>query len=67
VRAYFLDKQEDKATQYFSKALAVLEYHWGPYHPLQNTIYGVMSNLLISVGRLQDAKYLNKSSLDFCL
>jgi pentatricopeptide repeat protein len=34
MRAYFNDGQDDKANQFFSKALAVLEHHWGEYHPI---------------------------------
>lgn len=67
IRAHFYNHQYDKADKYFSKALAVLEHHWGPFHPFQITIYGVMANLLISIKRMNDAMFLYQSSLKCCL
>ena len=47
LRAYYGMEFFQEADQYFSKALATLDHHWGPYHPLHSTIYGIMAHLLI--------------------
>jgi hypothetical protein len=67
MRAYFMSGHEEQANRYFSKALVVLEHHWGSFHPLQVTIFGVMANLLIQVEQFTCAKFLNESSLKCCL
>jgi hypothetical protein len=50
----------------FSKSLAILEHHWGPQHPYQTTIYGVMANLMMCIDRMPDARFLLMSSLTCC-
>ena len=62
-----MDGNFEKADQYFSKALAVLDYHWGAFHPLQITIYGIMANLHVSKQNMRDANYLLQSSINCCL
>lgn len=47
-----------EADQYFSLALKTLDHHWGPYHPLHTTIYGILAYLLLSKNKMEDAKYL---------
>lgn len=47
MRAFYGEEFYHEADQYFSKALATLEHHWGPFHPLHSTIYGIMAYLLI--------------------
>ena len=34
IQAYFMNGNKSHADIYFSKALAVLDYHWGNYHPM---------------------------------
>ena len=58
MRAHFFDGDPQKSDIYFSKALAVLDHHWGPLHPFQVTIYGIMANLLTSIDRKKDAGML---------
>ena len=67
MRAYFNMEFYAEADSYFSKALATLEHHWGPYHPLHTTIYGIMAYLLISKNRLEEAGLLYHSSLICCM
>jgi tetratricopeptide (TPR) repeat protein len=63
MRANYGMDSAPEADQYFSKALATLDHHWGPFHPLHSTIYGIMAHLLIQRGKMDDAKYLYESSL----
>jgi len=63
MRAFYGMDFTQEADQYFSKALATLDHHWGPFHPLHSTIYGIMAHLLIQRGKLDEAKYLYESSL----
>jgi tetratricopeptide (TPR) repeat protein len=63
MRAFYGMDFAQEADQYFSKALATLDHHWGPFHPLHSTIYGIMAHLLIQKNKLDEAKYLYESSL----
>lgn len=63
MRAHFVMDDQKQADQYFSKALATLDHHWGAYHPLHSTIYGIMAYLLILKNKMEEAKYLYQSSL----
>lgn len=45
----------------------MLDYHWGAFHPLQITIYGIMANLHVSKKNMRDANYLLHSSINCCL
>jgi len=63
MRAFYGMDFTQEADQYFSKALATLDHHWGPFHPLHSTIYGIMAHLLIQQGKMEEAKYLYQSSL----
>ena len=67
MRAYYNKKWTTRADIYFSKALAVLEHHWGPFHPLQITVYGLMANMMIESNLLSPAMHLLESSLSCCL
>ena len=67
IHAYFYDEQFHMADYYFSKALGVLDYHWGNFHPMQITIYNTMANLYAKRGDLKDANYLLQSSINCCL
>lgn len=61
---------QDQATEvdvYFSKALQVIDHHWGPFHPMHISIYGVMAQLLISQAKYDDAKYLYQASILCCV
>ena len=57
----------EHADIYFGKALAVLDYHWGNYHPMQITIYNIMANLHIAHRNMEDANFLLQSSINCCL
>ena len=66
MRAFYGMSFPQEADQYFSKALGTLDHHWGPFHPLHSTLYGIMAHLLISQSqppKLEEAKYLYQSSL----
>lgn len=67
IQAFFMNGNHDYADIYFSKALAVLDYHWGNYHPMQITIYSIMANLHIGQQNLKDANFLLQSSINCCL
>ena len=66
MRAFYGMSFPQEADQYFSKALGTLDHHWGPFHPLHSTLYGIMVHLLVSQSqppKLEEAKYLYQSSL----
>jgi tetratricopeptide (TPR) repeat protein len=67
MQAYYMDNQMLEADVYFSKALAILDHHWGPFHPLHVSVYAIMAQLLISKGKYEDAKYLYQASLLCCI
>lgn len=56
-----------EADAFFSKALQALDHHWGPFHPLHISIYGIMAQLLINNGKYDDASYLYQASLLCCM
>jgi tetratricopeptide (TPR) repeat protein len=58
LRAFYGMDFTAEAAQYFSKALATLDHHWGPFHPLNSIIYGIMAHLLIQQGKMEEAKDL---------
>ena len=43
MQAYYLDDQMPEADVYFTKALAILDHHWGPFHPLHVSVYAIMA------------------------
>lgn len=51
----------------FNKAVKVIEYHLGEYHPLFSTLYGIFGNLYAEIKQYDDALMLFKSSLVCCL
>ena len=63
---YLLGKQME-ADAFFSKALQALDHHWGPFHPLHISIYGIMAQLLIHNSKYDDASYLYQASLLCCM
>jgi len=66
MQAYFMKGEMTFAELAFSKTLAILSHHWGPHHPYQITIYGVLANLMMSLNRMMDARFLLTSSLTCC-
>ena len=58
MRANFVMDDQKQADQFFSRALTTLDHHWGPYHPLHSTVYGIMAYLLVLRGKMEEAKYL---------
>jgi len=56
-----------EADGFFTKALAILDHHWGPFHPLHTNVYAIMAQLLITKGKFDDAKYLYQASLLCCM
>jgi hypothetical protein len=56
MRAYYAMDTMDSVTKgdiAFNRALSSLGHHWGVYHPLHSTIYGIMAYLLIQSGKLE--------------
>lgn len=43
MQAYYLHDQLPQADVYFTTALSILDHHWGPFHPLHVSIYGIMA------------------------
>jgi hypothetical protein len=58
MQAYYLADQIADADVLFTKALSILDHHWGPFHPLHINVYSIMAQLLIQKKKLDDAKYL---------
>lgn len=63
MRAFYGMDFFPEGNQYFGKAIQTLDHHWGPYHPLNITIYSIMAHLLIQSGKMEEAKHLYQSSL----
>ena len=47
MRSFYEKKDFNEGDKYCSKALEILNYHWGQYHPLHCTIYSILAYLLI--------------------
>ena len=62
-----MEEKISEADVCFTKALEILDHHWGPFHPLHINIYSIMAQLLIHKGKHDDAIYLYKASLLCCL
>ena len=62
-----MDDCMTEADAFFSKALQIIDNHWGPFHPLHVNIYGIMAQLLITKGKYDDAKFLYQASLLCCI
>ena len=43
MQAYYLSDQTRDSDEAFTRALAILDHHWGPFHPLHINIYGIMA------------------------
>jgi hypothetical protein len=43
MQAYYLNEELPEAEVYFTKAIAILDHHWGPFHPLHVSIYAIMA------------------------
>jgi hypothetical protein len=67
MRAYSYRGMDNMSNIFFSKALAVLEYHWGCHHPLQITIYSLCAFLMIENNKKSAAMHLIQSALSCCL
>lgn len=51
----------------FDKAKECIEYHLGPYHPLNSTIYSTLSNIYKKRSQYKDALVLLTYSLKICI
>jgi tetratricopeptide (TPR) repeat protein len=67
MQAFYMEEKISEADVCFTKALEILDHHWGPFHPLHINIYSIMAQLLIHKGKHDDAIYLYKASLLCCL
>ena len=67
MQAYYLSDQTRDSDEAFTRALSILDHHWGPFHPLHINIYGIMAQLLIRKGKHDDATWLYKASLRCCM
>ena len=67
MQAYYLSDQTRDSDEAFTRALAILDHHWGPFHPLHINIYGIMAQLLIRKQKYDDATWLYKASLRCCM
>ena len=43
MQSFYMEDQINEADTYFSKALYVLDHHWGPFHPLHVSVYAIMA------------------------
>jgi tetratricopeptide (TPR) repeat protein len=67
MQAFYMDDKINEADICFTKALEILDHHWGPFHPLHINIYSIMAQLLIYKNKYEDAGYLYKASLLCCM
>lgn len=67
MQAYYMSEQTRDSDEAFTRALAILDHHWGPFHPLHINIYGIMAQLLIRKQKYDDATWLYKASLRCCM
>jgi tetratricopeptide (TPR) repeat protein len=67
MQAFYMDEKISESDVCFTKALEILDHHWGPFHPLHINIYSIMAQLLIHNGKHDDAIYLFKASLLCCM
>lgn len=58
MRAYFYGGDIQKADQYFSKSIAVLEFNWGPQHPYQIVMFTILANLYVEANIADSAMHL---------
>ena len=62
-----MDGDINNADVWFTKALEILDHHWGPFHPLHINIYSIMAQLLINNKKYEYAGFLYKASLLCCM
>ena len=67
MQAFYMEDKINEADICFTKALEILDHHWGPFHPLHINIYSIMAQLLIYKNKYEDAGYLYKASLLCCM
>lgn len=67
IRTSLLEKKVKNAMDYFNKAIEVLEFNWGPFHPLHSTFYSMFGYYYYEISQYNDALLLYKSSLVSCL
>ena len=58
MRAYFYAEHYQQSDMSFSKAVAILEYCWGGFHPFQIQIMCIKANLLVEKGMNDSAMHL---------
>ncbi len=67
IRCYYEKDNTQEADNCSTKAMAALQFHWGPYHPLHATIYSIMAYLMIThKEKLELAQQLYQASLICC-
>ena len=67
IRAYSALDDFKQAERYFQLVTDTIFHHLGPSHPIHMTVYGIMANLLVPKGKMEEAMYLYKSSLFCCM
>ena len=63
VRAYSALNNDLDVQRFFRQIIETLGFHLGPSHPLHITVYGIMVQLLVPKGKMEQAMYLYKSSI----
>jgi len=64
MRAHHALENDTDVKRFFKYSIEALETHLGPSpHPLHIIVYKIMINLLVSQGKMEDAKWLYKSSI----
>lgn len=58
MRAYFYAEHYQLSDISFSKAVAILEYCWGGFHPFQIQIMCIKANLFVEKGMNDSAMHL---------
>ena len=56
----------ERAMEYFDKAISTIEFHLGPYHPLNSSVYSILGFYNLEKKNYQDAFLLYRSSLMCC-
>ena len=63
IRAMMGNSMQGEALQCYDQALAALDYHWGPSHPLHCTLHSTLAYAYLKKDLFEEALVLYKNSL----
>lgn len=63
IKVFLMNGEQIKALEIFNKALIILEFHLGSFHPLHSILYSILGHYYLEKQLYNDAVTLFKSSL----